>query len=76
MVLHIIIIYSVSRWSRTRQDHFNTISLFILTVSTGISFNMVFENMCLIDKYMEWDCDKVETIEKVTSVRDKEMSFI
>ena len=32
--------------------------------------------MYLIDKYMEWDCDKVETIGEVTSVRDKEVSFI
>ena len=67
--------------SRTRQDHFkysnHTISLFILTVPTGISFNMVyFENMCLMDKYTRWDCSKVETIGKVITVNYTVVTFI
>ena len=62
---------------------FNTLitvkSVFILTVSTDI-YRLIciwyFENMCLMDKWIQWDCSKMETIREVTFLHYKEVSFI
>ena len=59
-----------------KYNNHSKISLFILTVSTDTSLIWYFENMCLMDKYIQWDCSKVETIGEVTFVHYEEVSFI